>query len=174
MGLAKRQLEAKSGGKRGKFDISGLEQLQTKLGKLSKFCAKTDQKAKAIHKRHAMNLSRQLKRRIQPASKDIYVKSQDRKRPTVVEKGTYKRSIGYWKPRSSRVDHVFMIGARTGSKVNSKRDAWFQLIVEQDKQFIDGNNRHAGVIQAFLKEAVPKMRAKLIEDYKKHLKHLAR
>ncbi|MAP81926.1 MAG: hypothetical protein CL526_12665, partial [Aequorivita sp.] len=86
----------------------------------------------------------------------------------------YKRSIGFWQPKNARVDHVYMIGARTGTKVSSKRDAWFQLIVEQDKQFIQGTNRHAGLIQAFLKEAVPKMRRKLVEDYRKEFKKLAK
>ena len=61
-----------------------------------------------------------------------------------------------------------MIGARTGTKVSAKRDAWFQLIVEQDKQYIQGNNRHIGRITAFLQEAV-RMRRKL-QDYEKNLR----
>lgn len=171
MGYFKKQA---AGGKRaGKFDLTGLDELTAKLEKVSRFCHKTDAKAQAIHKRHAMNLSRQLKRRIKPAKKDIKVRSKKRG-PIDVEKGTYKRSIGYWRPKGALVDHVYMIGARTGSKVNSRRDAWFQLIVEQDKQFIQGNNRHKGVITAFLQEAVPKMQRKILEDYKKHLKELAK
>ena len=90
-----------------------------------------------------------------------------------MEKGTYRRSIGAWVPRGSSVDHVYYIGPRTGSKSFAKRDAWFQLIVEQDKQYIEGNNRHAGLIEAFLKEAVPAMEKKILADYKKHLKQLA-
>ena len=172
MGIMKRQATPTK--RRGKFDLTGLDELTAKLEKVSRFCHKTDQKAKAIHKRHAHNLSRQLKRRIKPYKKDIVVKDKRRKKPTIVEKGTYKRSIGFWQPKNARVDHVYMIGARTGTKVSSKRDAWFQLIVEQDKQFIQGTNRHAGLIQAFLKEAVPKMRRKLVEDYRKEFKKLAK
>lgn len=172
MGYYKKQ--AGGSPRKSKFDLSGLDELTAKLEKVSRFCSKTDNKAKEIHKRHARNLSRQLKRKIRPASKDIYVKDKSRRKPTIVEKGTYKRSIGYWQPKDARVEHVYMIGARTGTKVSSKRDAWFQLIVEQDKQYIKGNNRHAGVITAFLKEAVPKMRRKLLEDYRKEFKKLAK
>jgi hypothetical protein len=172
MGYYKRQ--AAGGKRKSKFDLSGLDELTAKLEKVSRFCHKTDKRAQEIHKRHARNLSRQLKRKIKPAAKDIYVTDKRRRKPTIVEKGTYKRSIGYWQPKGARVDHVYMIGARTGTKVSSKRDAWFQLIVEQDKQYIDGNNRHAGVITAFLQEAVPKMRRKLLEDYRKEFKKLAK
>ena len=154
-----------------KYDVRGLKELQKNLEKVSRFCHKTDNQAKAIHKRHAMNLSRQLKRRIKSYSKDIVVQGKKRSK-TVVEKGTYKRSIGFWQPKNTRVDHVYMIGARTGTKVQSRRDAWFQLIVEQDKQFIKGNNRHKGLITAFLTEAVPKMERKILQDYKKHLKNI--
>jgi hypothetical protein len=169
-----KKLSAGGGKRASKFDLDGLPDLYAKLGKISRFCHRTDAQAKEIHKKHARNLSRQLKRKIKPASKDITVISRDRSKPTIVEKGTYKRSIGYWVPRSSRVDHVYYIGPRTGGKVNSRRDAWFQLIVEQDKQWIKGNNRHAGVIQAFLREAVPAMEKKIIADYKKHLTKLAK
>ena len=172
MGFYKKQ--AAGGKRRGKFDLSGLDELTAKLENVSRFCSRTDKAAKELHKRHARNLSRQLKRKIRPASKDIYVTDKRRRKPTIVEKGTYKRSIGYWQPKDARVEHVYMIGARTGTKVSAKRDAWFQLIVEQDKQFIQGNNRHAGLITAFLQEAVPKMRRKLLEDYRKEFKKLAR
>lgn len=172
MGVAKRQLS--QGKAKPKFDVSGLHELQLKLNKLTKFCAKSDKVAKAIHKKHAHNMSRALKRRIKPARKDILVTSKDRRSPTLVERGTYKRSIGFWKPRNAHQEHVYMVGAKTGGKVPARKDAWFQLIVEQDKQFIRGNNRHAGAIEAFLKEAVPKMQRKLVEDYKKHLRKLAK
>ena len=164
MGYYKKQSAPK-----GKVTLEGLPAIYNKLSKVSKFCHRTDNKAKAIHKKHATNLKNRMKRKIKPASKDIYVKSKDRSTPTVVEKGTYKRSIGAWVPKGSRVAHVYYIGPRTGSKVNPRRDAWFQLIVEQDKQFIRGNNRHAGVIEAFLKENLPKMEREIIADYKKHL-----
>ena len=153
--------------------LQGLEELQRKLYKLSKFCSSTDKAALEIHKRHARNLSRKLKRRIKPADKDITVYDKGKPR-LVVEKGTYKRSIGYWKYKRSGVNHIYSIGPRTGRKVPDKRDAWFQLIVEQDKQYIEGNNRHANLITAFLQANIPELERKLIADYKKHLKKSAK
>ena len=153
--------------------LQGLEEIQRKLHKISKFCSATDKTAQAIHKRHALNLSRKLKRRIKPAEKDIKVYSKGKLR-AVVPKGTYKRSIGYWKKKNANVNHLYFIGPRTGRKVPEKRDAWFQLIVEQDKQFIKGNNRHANLITSFLQANIPELERKLIAEYKKHLKKVAK
>lgn len=172
MGFYKKQLSTGPSRRRKGIQVEGLKELQLKIGKVQGFASPKDKRIKAIHKRRAMNLSRQLKRRVKPAKQDITVWG--RGRPLVVEKGTLKRSIGYWQPKDSRVNHVYMIGARTGSKVGEKRDAWFQLIVEQDAQYIDGNNRHAGLLQDFLRESVPKLRAQLAADYKAELKKLAK
>jgi len=153
--------------------IEGFDELQRKLTRLATFCHKSDEAAKEIHKRHARNLAKKMRRRIKPAAKDIVVSGKDRS-PLVVKKGTYKRSIAQWKPKKANVDHVYFVGPRTGRKVAENRDAWFQLIVEQDKQFIKGNNRHAFVITNLLKEETPKLAAALVNDYKKHLKRLAK
>lgn len=160
-------------GNKSKFDLTGMDALYRKLNKASRFCHKTDTKAREIHKKHANNMKRQLKRLIKPASKDIYVAGKKRS-PLTVEKGTYKRSIAYWKPRGATSNHVFFVGARTGAKVNPRRDAWFQLIVEQNKQWVRGNNRHAGVLTKFFKEKTPEFEKRIIADYKKHFKRLVK
>ena len=72
-----------------------------------------------------------------------------------------------WKPKGSgKFNHVYYIGARTGKKIGQKKDAWFQLIVEQDQQFIKGNNRHVGVLGDFVDTDKPKIFKKLLQAYK--------
>ena len=149
--------------------IEGLDQLQKRLAKASKLCHKTDGAVTRIHKNEATKLAKKMRRRIKPASKDIVVKGAKRS-PLVIERGTYRRSIAQWKPKRAEVDHLYIVGPRTGKKVGARRDAWFQLIVEQDKQFIKGNNRHAFVITDLLREETPKIAANLVKAYREQLR----
>ena len=155
-------------------ELVGLEELQKKMLKAAKFGGRDDIRVENIHKRISRNAARRLKRKIQPFKDDIHVyetgNRQRGKAPRIretVPKGTYKRSIMAWQPKGSgKFNHVYFIGARTGKKVGQKKDAWFQLIVEQDAQFIEGNNRHVGVLGDFIKTNKPKIFKQLLQAYK--------
>tara|TARA_R100000773_G_C4168181_1_gene83028 strand:+ start:230 stop:706 length:477 start_codon:yes stop_codon:yes gene_type:complete len=147
--------------------LVGLEEIQKKMLKASTFCNRSDQKIKNIHRRVARASSRRLKRKITEYNRDILVYSDGVVRETVT-KGTYKRSISAWQPKKHKANHVFFIGSRTGSKVNSRKDGWFQFIVEQGKQHIQGGpNRNRGVLVNHIKSDGPKVIAKTIDLYKK-------
>lgn len=175
MGYYKRlELEGRRARKpSGGVDLQGLENLQRKLLRLQKFGkAGVDARVGALHKRFAHNISRQLKRRITDAREDITVWGRDK--PLIVEQGTLRRSIGFWQPKGSRVDHLYLVGARTGKKVPASRDAWFQLIVEQDEQWVEGNNRNAGVMEKYYTEEMPEMRKKMLNEYVKLIQEMAK
>ena len=154
--------------------LVGLEDLQRKILKAAKFSGSKDIKVQNIHKRITRNAARRLKRLIYPFEEDIKVYDKgNRKRGKpprvreVIKKGTYKRSIGTWQPKDGgKFNHVYYVGARTGKKVAQRNNAWFQLIVEQDAQFIKGNNRHVGVLEGFVKSNKPKMFKQLLQAYK--------
>lgn len=153
------------------MELKGLEQVMKQLIRASKFCAKTDQKIKKEHKRIARNSAKRLKRKITRYDKDIYVYGSDGSIREIVPKGTYKRSISSWSPKKQKHNHVFYVGARAGHKVKDDRDAWFQLIVEQGKQFIEGGpNRNKGVLTAHVTNDSKKVRRQLIEAYRKEFK----
>lgn len=148
------------------IQLVGLQDLQRKMLKAAAFCSKTDQKIKAIHRRVARASARRLKRKISQYNKDIVVYYKGEPRVTV-PKGTYKRSITAWQPKKHKDSHVFFMGSRTGSKVNEKKDGWFQLIVEQGKQYIDGPDRNKGVLMNHVKNDGPKVIAQTIALYKR-------
>ena len=142
--------------------------------KAAKFGGRNDERVENIHKRISRNAARRLKRKIQPFKDDIHIyetgnrkKGKAPKIRETVPKGTYRRSIMAWKPKGSgKFNHVYYIGARTGKKIGQKKDAWFQLIVEQDQQFIRGNNRHVGVLGDFVDTDKPKIFRQLLQAYK--------
>lgn len=171
MGYYKRLESAgRRSGKRFKTDIDllGLEDMQKKLLRLQKFGKPgIDERVGKLHKRYAHNIARKLKRRVTDAKDDIVVWG--RNPELVVERGTLKRSVGFWKPKGSQVDHLYFVGPRTGKKVAPKRDAWFQLIVEQDEQYVDGNNRNKYIFEKFYNSEMPGLRKALLDEYKKLL-----
>ena len=70
--------------------------------------------------------------------------------------------------KKHKANHVFFIGSRTGSKVNIRKDCWFQFIVVQGKQHIQGGpNRNRGVLVNHIKSDGPKVIAQTIALYKK-------
>jgi hypothetical protein len=96
--------------------------------------------------------------------------------PWNVKRGTYKRSIAAFKPEQERLPHTIWAGPRVGRKVPPTQDAWFSNIVEMDKQFIEGNNRNAGAMQAVMAAKKPAMQRFLYQQYDramtKHVKML--
>jgi len=148
------------------IQLVGLQELQKKMLKAATFCNKTDAKIKAIHRRVARASARRLKRKISQYDKDILIYRNGVVRETV-PKGTYKRSITAWQPKEHKDSHVFFIGSRTGSKVNQRKDGWFQLIVEQGKQHVQGGpNRNKGVLMNHVRNDAPKVIAQTIALYK--------
>ena len=152
------------------IELKGLQDLQRKFLKASRFCSKTDQKIKNIHRRVARASARRLKRKITTYNKniDIYYKGDVR---LTIEKGTYKRSISAWQPKQHKDNHVFYIGSRTGSKVNARKDGWMQFIVEQGKQFVKGGpDRNKGVLMNHVRTDGPKVVAQTLALYKQEFK----
>ena len=122
------------------IEIQGFEKVMKRMLNLSKFCAKTDKAIKEEHRRIARASSRRLKRKITSYNKDIHVSDGKGAIRVVVPKGAYKRSITAWQPKKHKANHVFYIGSRTGKKVGPNKDGWFQFIVEQGAQFVEGGS----------------------------------
>ena len=155
--------------------VIGFEKIMKRMLKLSKFCAKTDKAIKEEHRRIARASSRRLKRKITSYDKDINVTDGKGNVREIVPKGTYKRSITAWQPKSQKHNHVFYIGSRTGKTRGPSKDGWFQFIVEQGKQFVQGgSNRNEGVLIKHLKEDSPKVYKQTVEAYKKRFPKLVR
>ena len=155
--------------------VIGFEKIMKRMLKLSKFCAKTDKAIKEEHRRIARASSRRLKRKITSYNKDIHVTDGKGNVREIVPKGTYKRSITAWQPKQHKHNHVFYIGSRTGKTRGASKDGWFQFIVEQGKQFVQGgSNRNEGVLIKHLKEDSPKVYKQTVEAYKKRFPKLVR
>ena len=129
------------------IELNGFDKVMKRMLRLSKFCAKTDKAIKEEHRRIARASSRRLKRKVTSYNKDINVSDGKGNIRIVVPKGTYKRSITAWQPKKHKHNHVFYIGSRTGKTRGASKDGWFQFIVEQGKQFVQGgSNRIEGVL----------------------------
>ena len=157
------------------IEIQGFEKIMKRMLKVSKFCAKTDKAIKAEHRRIARASSRRLKRKIISYDKDINVSDGKGNIRIVVPKGTYKRSITSWQPKEQKHNHVFYIGSRTGKTRGANKDGWFQFIVEQGAQFIQGgSNRNRDVLHNHLKNDGPKVYQQTVEAYKRRFPKLVR
>ena len=157
------------------IEIDGFEKVMKRMLKLSKFCAKTDDAIKAEHRRIARASARRLKRKITSYNKDIEVSDGKGNIRIVVPKGTYKRSITAWQPKKHKHNHVFYIGSRTGKTRGASKDGWFQFIVEQGKQFIEGgSNRNEGVLTKHVEQDSPKVFKQTVEAYKRRFPKLVR
>lgn len=155
--------------------IDGFEKVMKRMLRLSKFCAKTDQAIKAEHRRIARASARRLKRKVTSYNKDIKVSDGKGNIRIVVPKGTYKRSITAWQPKDQKDNHVFYIGSRTGKTRGANKDGWFQFIVEQGKQFIQGGgNRNRDVLQNHRKNDSKKVLQQTIEAYKRRFPKLVK
>ena len=155
--------------------IDGFEKVMKRMLRLSKFCAKTDAAIKAEHRRIARASARRLKRKVTSYNKDINVSDGDGNIRIVVPKGTYKRSITAWQPKDQKDSHVFYIGSRTGKTRGPNKDGWFQFIVEQGKQFIEGGgNRNRDVLQNHRKNDSKKVLQQTIEAYKRRFPKLVK
>ena len=151
--------------------LIGLEKVMRQMLGASKFSAKTDQKIKAIHKRIARNSAKRLKRKVTRYDKDILVYDDKGRIREIVPKGTYKRSISSWQPKDQRDNHVFYIGSRTGKSRGQDKDGWFQFIVEQGAQFIEGgSNRNKGLLEKHRTQDGQKVYRQLVEAYRKEFK----
>ena len=157
------------------IELNGFDKVMKRMLRLSKFCAKTDKAIKEEHRRIARASSRRLKRKVTSYNKDINVSDGKGNIRIVVPKGTYKRSITAWQPKKHKHNHVFYIGSRTGKTRGASKDGWFQFIVEQGKQFVQGgSNRNEGVLIKHLKEDSPKVYKQTVEAYKKRFPKLVR
>ena len=157
------------------IELNGFDKVMKRMLRLSKFCAKTDKAIKEEHRRIARASSRRLKRKLKSYNKDINVSDVKGNIRIVVPKGTYKRSITAWQPKKHKHNHVFYIGSRTGKTRGASKDGWFQFIVEQGKQFVQGgSNRNEGVLIKHLKEDSPKVYKQTVEAYKKRFPKLVR
>ena len=161
---------------RGKeIELVGFEKIMKRMLKVSKFCAKTDKAIKEEHRRIARASSRRLKRKITSYDKDIHVTDGKGNVRISVPKGTYKRSITAWQPKKHRHNHVFYIGSRTGKSRGPSKDGWFQFIVEQGKQFVQGGpNRNQDVLHNHLSNDGPKVYQQTVEAYKRRFPKLVR
>ncbi len=155
--------------------VVGFDKVMKRMLRLSKFCAKTDQAIKAEHRRIARASARRLKRKVTSYNKDINVSDGKGNIREVVPQGTYKRSITAWQPKKQKDNHVFYIGSRTGKTRGQNKDGWFQFIVEQGAQFVQGgSNKNRDVLVNHRKNDGKKVLQQTIEAYKKRFPKLVK
>lgn len=131
------------------WQIEGMRQLELKLDKMAKAYLMHRAEIRHINETAGRMFERAMKRKIQSANKDIKITRGIGNKPTIIKRGTYKRSIGTWLVNED--GNAYFAGPRTGRKVGKNSDAWFAYIVESDQQYIDGNNRNVEVIEKTIK-----------------------
>lgn len=146
--------------------ISGVRALERKLEKMSKAYKMDNSNLRQINETAGGMFSRAMKRNVTDAKQTIYVSRGEGKKSMKIKPGTLRRSMATWLIDDQ--GNAYWAGPQSGRKVGRTKDAWFAYIVESDQQFVDGNNRNAGVIEKTIsarKRAVEMWRERQLRAY---------